>query len=76
MGDIIYLHKFMQQDDSSEFIKGIMMEVDDQVKNKHGENVKHSEVFRRNSKSIMHILTSMVTSRLMASMFMKIIPLL
>ena len=44
MGDIMYLHQALQQDDASEFVKAVVQEINGHVENEHWALVKRDSV--------------------------------
>jgi len=44
MGDIMYLHQALQQDDASEFVKAVVQEINGHVENEHWALVKRDTV--------------------------------
>ena len=44
MGDIMYLHQALQQDDASEFVKAVVQEINGHVENKHWALVERDTV--------------------------------
>ncbi len=44
MGDIMYLHQALQQQDASEFVKAVVKEVNSHVEQKHWRLIEHSKI--------------------------------